>query len=135
MLPYIVSTNKIKNGLQLIQNKALKSIYRLNKRTNKKLLHVIANKETIAVVHKKQALKDLQKAQQNNNTIVTFDKKRESTNNHTIVHTFSWVLGMSQTTENQYQTETHTQTQNFRVFDPNPDPNPVFFGSIFFWLI
>ena len=86
MLPYIVSSNKIKNGLQIIQNKALKSIYRLNKRTNTKLLHLIANKETIDVVLNKQAIKYLQKAKIYNNTISTVVENKETSHNQNNRH-------------------------------------------------
>ena len=66
MLPYIVSSNKIKNSLQVTQYKALKSTFRDNKKTNTKRLHIIANKETMYVFLIKKAKKYIQKAQLHN---------------------------------------------------------------------
>ena len=79
MLSFMITSNKIKNSLQVIQNKALKSIFRLNKKTNTKLLHIIANKDTIDVILIKQAKKYLQKAQFHNNAIATVVKNSETT--------------------------------------------------------
>ena len=82
MLPYIISSKKIKHGLQVIQNKALRTIYKLNIRTKTNLIHAIANKETVENILKKQAKKYLLKAIQYNINIESLVNNREMNNNN-----------------------------------------------------
>ena len=56
MLPYHITRKKIKKKLQIIQNKALKIIFKVNRNTSNKILHAIANISTI-----EQRLKNLTK--------------------------------------------------------------------------
>ncbi|CAF0801792.1 unnamed protein product [Brachionus calyciflorus] len=56
MLPYHIAQKKVKNKIQIIQNKALKIILKVNRNTSIKILHAIADLPTI-----EQRLKKLTK--------------------------------------------------------------------------
>ncbi|RMZ93419.1 RNA-directed DNA polymerase from mobile element jockey-like [Brachionus plicatilis] len=47
MLPFHIIRKKIKKKLQIIQNKALKIIFKINRNTSNNILHAIANIDTI----------------------------------------------------------------------------------------
>ena len=66
MLPYLVTSAKNRNKLQVIQNKLLKTIYRLPKLTNTHLLHQITNTQTLNNRIKELTIKYISNARTNN---------------------------------------------------------------------
>jgi len=65
MLPYLVTSKKIRNSLQIIQNKSLKSICKLHYRTSTKLTHTIANIDQLNLRIKNMVIKYISTAKIN----------------------------------------------------------------------
>ena len=69
MMPYIISSKKIKNCIQTLQNKILRAIFKIKKHSSIKILHSLANTEHIYERITKQAKNYLARACLHNNTI------------------------------------------------------------------
>ncbi len=68
MLPYTITTDKIRQSLKTTQNKALKTIYRLPKTSSNSICHTLANIATVETTIKRQVIKYISNARINNIT-------------------------------------------------------------------
>ena len=82
MLPYAITSNKIKKDLQVIQNRAIRVIFKLNKRTSKKILQSVSNIEPLENRLKKLMINFINKSALHSNEIKSIIEAFDSNENN-----------------------------------------------------